>query len=75
VQRRKKPRVAATPRERDPAEASGFYPYLVRFLDWSAVRGYTVPTNTARAVNLRRFILWCAERNLDRPQDVTRPIL
>jgi len=74
VQRRKKPRPAAT-RERDPAEASGFYPYLVRFLDWSAVRGYTEQTNTARAVHLRRFIGWCAERNLDRPQDVTRPIL
>jgi integrase/recombinase XerD len=75
VQRRKKPRPAAAPRERDPAEASGFYPYLVRFLDWSAVRGYTAQTNTARTIHLRRFILWCADRNLDRPQDVTRPIL
>jgi integrase/recombinase XerD len=74
VKRRRKPR-ASTTRERDPAEASGFYPYLVRFLDWSAARGFTAQTNTARAVHLRRFIRWCAERSVDRPQDVTRPIL
>jgi len=75
MKRRKKPRPSALPRERDPAEASGFYPYLVRFLDWSAVRGYTEQTTAARAEHLRRFIRWCAERTLDRPQDVTRPIL
>src|SRR5882672_3125202 len=75
MKRRKKPRPSALPRERDPAEASGFYPYLVRFLDWSAVRGYTEQTTAARAEHLRRFIRSCAERTLDRPQDVTRPIL
>jgi integrase/recombinase XerD len=75
VQRRKKPRPASTPHARDPCESSGFYPYLVRFLDWSAARGFTSNTTAARREHLRRFIRWCAERDLDRPQDVTRPIL
>ncbi len=75
MKRRKKPRASNTPREPDPCEASGFYPYLQRFLDWSASRGYTEHTTAARADHLKRFIRWCAERSLDRPQDVTRPIL
>lgn len=75
MKRRKKPRASTLPRERDPCEASGFYPYLLRFLDWSASRGYTERTTAARADHLKRFIRWCAERSLDRPQDVTRPIL
>jgi integrase/recombinase XerD len=75
VKRRKKPRASAQPRERDACETSGIYPYLARFLDWSAARGYTEQTTAARAEHLRRFIRWCAERDLDRPQDVTRPIL
>ena len=75
MKRRKKPRPSSTPRELDPAEASGFYPYLVRFIEWSDSRGYSKRTTAARAEHLRRFIRWCTERGLDRPQDVTRPIL
>jgi integrase/recombinase XerD len=75
MKRRQKPRASSTPRERDACESSGFYPYLVRFLDFSAARGFTSNTTAARREHLRRFIRWCAERDLDRPQDVTRPIL
>jgi integrase/recombinase XerD len=75
MKRRKKPRAAGLARERDAAELSGLYPYLVRFLEWSASRGYTRQTTAARADHLKRFIRWCAERSIERPQDVTRPIL
>jgi integrase/recombinase XerD len=75
MKRRQKPRVSALARERDAAELSGLYPYLTRFLEWSASRGYTRQTTASRADHLKRFIRWCAERSIERPQDVTRPIL
>ena len=75
MKRRKKPRASALARERDGCELSGLYPYLIRFLEWSASRGYTRQTTAARADHLKRFIRWCAERSIERPQDVTRPIL
>ncbi len=75
MKRRKKPKPSAVARERDPSEASGFYPYLVRFIEWSHSRGYSKRTTEARADHLKRFIRWAVERSLDRPQDVTRPIL
>src|SRR5262245_2147329 len=76
MKRRKKPRPSIIVRERDPAELSGFYPYLLRcFSDRSARRGSPKRTTEARADHLKRFIRWCVERSLDRPQDITRPIL
>jgi len=75
MKRRKKPRPSTAARARDPAELSGFNPYLLRFIEWSASRGYSRRTTEARADHLKRFIRWCLERSLDRPQDVTRPIL
>ncbi|HEY6455575.1 MAG TPA: hypothetical protein VIY90_09890 [Steroidobacteraceae bacterium] len=75
MKRRKKPQGSALARERDGCELSGLYPYLIRFLEWSASRGYTRQTTASRADHLKRFIRWCAERSIERPQDVTRPIL
>jgi integrase/recombinase XerD len=75
MKRRKKPRIMSARVERDPAEASAIYPYLLRFLEWSASRGYAEQTRLLREIALRRFIRWCEERSIDRPQDVTRPIL
>src|SRR5436190_16464523 len=48
---------------------------LREFLDWSAAMGFSQPTLTQRQRSLRRFILWCAERAIERPQDVTLPII
>jgi integrase/recombinase XerD len=75
MKRRKKPRIMSARVERDPAEASAIYPYLLRFLEWSASRGYAEQTRLLREIALRRFIRWCGERSIERPQDVTRPIL
>jgi integrase/recombinase XerD len=75
MKRRKKPRIMSARVERDPAEGSAIYPYLLRFLEWSASRGYAEQTRLLREIALRRFIRWCGERSIDRPQDVTRPIL
>ena len=75
MKRRQKPRASTALRERDPAQASGLYPYLVRFLEWSAARAYSPRTIDVRADGIRRFLRWCTERGIERPQDVTRPIL
>ena len=56
-------------------EHNGLTAYLKRFLDWSAALNYSGQTNTTRRACLRRFILWCDERGLNKPQDITKPIL
>ena len=50
-------------------------PYLAQFLEASAAKGLAPRTVEIRELMLRRFIFWCVERELDRPQDITRPIL
>lgn len=56
-------------------ERSGFYPYLQAFLEWTEVKGYSPDTLSRRQSALRRFIVWCDERELQSPQDITKPIL
>lgn len=75
MKRRKKPKASSAVRDRYPVEKSGLYPYLVRFLEWFASRGYSPRTTDLRSDALRRFIRWADERGIPRPQDVTRPIL
>jgi integrase/recombinase XerD len=73
MKRRKKPQ--ASTRAPEAAQTSGLYPYLLAFLEWSAARAYSPRTTALRADQLKRFLRWCAERGLERPQDITRPIL
>jgi integrase/recombinase XerD len=75
MKRRKKPKASSAPRDRYPIERSGLYPYLVRFLEWFASRGYSPMTMSLRSDALKRFIRWADERGIPKPQDVTRPIL
>lgn len=49
--------------------------YLGQFLDWLASHNYSPHTISDREASLRVFILWCAARDLIRPQDITKPIL
>lgn len=58
-----------------PIAHSGITPYLNRFIESSAVSGLSETTVEIRRRMLSRFILWCDERDLDQPQDITRPIL
>jgi integrase/recombinase XerD len=75
MKRRKKPRASSAVRDRYPVERSGLYPYLVRFLEWFAARGYSPHTIQLRREALQRLIRWLDERGISRPQDVTRPVL
>jgi len=72
---RKKRRPGAPRPEAHPIDGSAMAPYLARFLEASAAKGLAPRTVEIRDAMLRRFIHWCRERSVDRPQDVTRPIL
>lgn len=54
---------------------NGIYRYLDRFLEWSVALNYSQDTIRSRKAGIRRFIGWCEPRGLDRPQDITKPIL
>jgi integrase/recombinase XerD len=63
---------------RDPLEAlppNAFTSYVRHFIAHIEARGYSAHTVKNRRQALRDFVLWCAERNLDDPRNITRPIL
>jgi len=72
---RKKRTPSASKPDPYPIDHNGMMPYLNRFLEWSGAMGLSPRTVDIRARMLKRFIHWCDERNLDKPQDITRPIL
>jgi integrase/recombinase XerD len=72
---RKKRRSSDKQPKINPLANHGFMPYLKQFLDSSAASGLSPRTIEIRERMLERFMAWCDERNLDKPQDITRPIL
>jgi integrase/recombinase XerD len=56
-------------------EHTGFYSYLLRYNEAMSVRGYSPRTLHRRESDIRRFVGWCDDRSIDKPQDVTKPIL
>ncbi|MBA4284864.1 MAG: recombinase XerD [Xanthomonadaceae bacterium] len=59
----------------DPLAAQALTRYVHAHLDWMLTHGYSADTVRARRVALRRFVGWCAERTLDDPRAITKPIL
>lgn len=49
--------------------------YQAAFHEWEAVVAYSPRTIDAQRHAIGRFIAWCDERGLSKPQDITRPIL
>jgi integrase/recombinase XerD len=43
--------------------------------EWMLVTGYTADTIRARRIALKRFIRWCAERGINEPNEITKPII
>ena len=56
-------------------EHNGITRYLQHFLAWSAAMNYSPETAKKRDNAIRRFIIWCDQRNLQSPQEVTKPVL
>ena len=59
----------------DVRDRDSLYHHLQRFNSWQAEKNYAETTISARDVYLRYFLLWCEERGLQRPQDITKPII
>ena len=54
----------------------GLAAYVQRFLDWGEVMEGVSPDTTRRRANaLKRFVSWCDERGLIKPQQISLPIL
>ncbi|VAX09950.1 hypothetical protein MNBD_GAMMA26-1910 [hydrothermal vent metagenome] len=53
-----------------PIDHNGITPYLNRFLEWSAAMALSPRTVDIRQRMLKRFIHWCDERDLNKPQDI-----
>jgi len=57
-------------------EHNGLYPYLARFLEWGRImEGLSEETSKTRDASIRRFIDWCDERGVHRPDEITLAIL
>ena len=59
----------------DTSDRFGFQNALDAHLEHMRVRNFAAGTINKREKYLRRFILWCLDRDLHRPSDVTKPII
>jgi integrase/recombinase XerD len=59
----------------DPSDPHGMAAALASFLEWLRTKGYSERTVGNRAEYVTAFILWCEERGITKPVEVTRPIL
>ena len=53
----------------------GLGAYALRYLEWLQTQNYSARTVQNRESYLGEFVLWCAERGLTTPRDITKPIL
>ncbi|MEI8327146.1 MAG: site-specific tyrosine recombinase XerC [Betaproteobacteria bacterium] len=65
-------RVSATP---EALAHNALTRHQAAFHEWEAVVAYSPRTIEAQRHAIGRFIAWCDERGLSKPQDITRPIL
>jgi integrase/recombinase XerD len=59
----------------DPLAAHPLTRYMHAHFEWMLTHAYSADTVRARRIALRRFITWCAERHLDDPRVITKPML
>ena len=79
---RLKTRKPAWPKPRSPRAAPAddlaahaLTRWMEAHFEWMRVTGYAEDTTRARRIALRRFIRWCAERGLNAPTEITKPIV
>ena len=73
--RKRKKLVHPAQKNESPIAHNGIYPYMQAFLEWGGVTGLSTATTKQRETGLKRWIVWCDERGLDDPKDITKPIL
>jgi integrase/recombinase XerD len=63
------------PKPAPPIPGNALEALLEPYLEWLRVRQYSEETIKTRRHQLDFFLRWCAERSLDQPHDITRPVL
>jgi integrase/recombinase XerD len=59
----------------DPAPLNPLTAYEREYEAWALAAGHSVHTVHSRRMAILRFVLWCDERQIMRPQDITRAVL
>ena len=59
----------------DHTDPQGLAALAERFLDWLEIRNYTEQTVRTRCHGIGYFIVWCEDRGVTRPIEVTRAVL
>ena len=59
----------------NPNDPQSLYHWMHRFLQYQAERNYSQRTIQNRENYLRYFIQWADERGINRPNEITKPIL
>ena len=59
----------------DRRDPQGLAAFAVRYLEWLRVHNYSASTIENREVYLGYFVIWCTERGLTTPKEITKPIL
>jgi len=58
-----------------PSPENPLHSYLNAWAEWAAVNGQSEHTIHTRKHGVIRFIVWCDERGINHPTEITRPIL
>jgi len=56
-------------------DPNGLAAQALRHLDWIEVRQYSPRTIAGRRTFLRDFVVWCAERGITRPEELSRLVI
>jgi integrase/recombinase XerD len=59
----------------DPSDPHGFTALSSAFFEWMAVKNYSQQTIANRQHYLERFTVWCIERGITQPAEVTKALL
>jgi integrase/recombinase XerD len=62
-------------RRSDPAPGHPLHTYLHAYCEWALVTGLALETVSTRQSAILRFIVWCDERGIVSPAEITRPML
>ena len=71
---RKKKRTGGEP-EKLQVEHHGMYLHLQRYLEHMQINNYSDTTHNRHDSNIRQFMVWCEERDLQSVTTITKPIL
>ena len=59
----------------DPAPGNPLHAYLDVYCEWALAAGFSEHTMATRRAAVLRFIVWCDERAITAPTQITRPVL